>query len=80
MRWHELQRVARLSGWRWRPWPAGSDGYRSPITEAKMMSETIAGNFMIPHLAEFAAAAGLVLGTGGYEPPPEQLITPTPDA
>jgi N-acetylmuramoyl-L-alanine amidase len=38
------------------------------------------GRFMIPHLAEFAAAAGLVLGTGGYAPPPEQLITPTPDA
>jgi hypothetical protein len=33
---------------------------------------------MIPYLVTFAASAGLVLGTGGYEPPPEQLITPTP--
>ncbi len=35
--------LARLSGWRWRPWPAGTDGYRSPIQEAKAVSETIAG-------------------------------------
>ncbi len=32
-----------------------------------------------PYLAAFAVSAGLVLGTGGYEPPPEQLITPTPE-
>lgn len=38
------------------------------------------GTFMIPHLAGFAAAAGLILGIEGYEPPPEQLYTPTPDA
>ena len=35
--------IARLSGGRWRPWPSSTDGYRSPITEAKLMSETIAG-------------------------------------
>lgn len=38
------------------------------------------GPNMLAHLATFAAAAGLMLGTGGYAPPPEQLITPTPDA
>jgi hypothetical protein len=35
--------VARLSGWRWQPWPASANGYRSPIKEAKSMSVTIAG-------------------------------------
>ena len=35
--------VARLSGWRWRPWPAGANGYRSAFAEARHMSATIAG-------------------------------------
>ena len=35
--------VARLSGWRWKPWPAGDEGYRSPIQEAKAAAVTIAG-------------------------------------
>jgi hypothetical protein len=36
--------VARLSGWRWRPWPAGGRaGYGSPIQEANKLSATIAG-------------------------------------
>jgi hypothetical protein len=35
--------VARLSGWRWQPWPASAADYRSPIKEAKSMSVTIAG-------------------------------------
>ena len=35
--------VARLSGWRWRPWPAGRHGYRSAIQEARLMATTIAG-------------------------------------
>jgi hypothetical protein len=37
------------------------------------------GAGMLPYLAMFAASAGLILGTGGYQPPPEQLITPAPD-
>jgi hypothetical protein len=37
------------------------------------------GNNLRPYLAAFAVSAGLVLGTGGYEPSPEQLITPTPE-
>jgi hypothetical protein len=32
-----------------------------------------------PYLAAFAVSAGLVLGTGGYQPSQEQLITPTPE-
>lgn len=33
--------VARLSGWRWRPWPpAGREGYGSIIGEAKAAAET----------------------------------------
>jgi hypothetical protein len=36
------------------------------------------GNNMLPYLAAFANSAGLMLGTGGYQPSPEQLITPTP--
>ena len=36
--------VARLSGWRWRPWPAGGrNGYGSPFQEANKLSATIAG-------------------------------------
>ncbi len=35
--------VARLSGWRWRPWPAKSDSGRSAIREASAMSETVVG-------------------------------------
>lgn len=36
--------AARLSGWRWRPWPAArASGYRSAIKEAKSMSATITG-------------------------------------
>jgi hypothetical protein len=36
--------VARLSGWRWRPWPAGGrKGYGSPLQEANKLSATIAG-------------------------------------
>lgn len=35
--------VARLSGWRWQPWPAGSNGYRSAIQEARMTAATLAG-------------------------------------
>ena len=36
--------VARLSGWRWRPWPAGGcKGYGSPLQEATKLSATIAG-------------------------------------
>ena len=35
--------VARLSGWRWRPWPAGANGYRSVFQEARMMAATLAG-------------------------------------
>jgi len=35
--------VARLSGWRWKPWPERASGYRSPAAEAKAMSDTVAG-------------------------------------
>ena len=35
--------VARLSGWRWRPWPAGANGYRSVVREALRKSATVAG-------------------------------------
>ena len=35
--------VARLSGWRWRPWPADADGYRSVFKEALRKSATVAG-------------------------------------
>jgi hypothetical protein len=37
------------------------------------------GKNLRPYLAAFAVSAGLVLGTGGYQPSPEQLITPTPE-
>lgn len=35
--------VARLSGWRWRPWPARGNGYRSAFREAQRVSATVAG-------------------------------------
>ncbi|MEM9401447.1 MAG: hypothetical protein AAGA44_03030 [Pseudomonadota bacterium] len=35
--------VARLSGWRWRPWSAPSTGYRSVLREAEKMSTAITG-------------------------------------
>ena len=35
--------IARLSGWRWKPWPAGDAGYQSPIREAKAAAVTITG-------------------------------------
>ncbi|MBI5961254.1 MAG: N-acetylmuramoyl-L-alanine amidase [Chloroflexi bacterium] len=37
------------------------------------------GDNMLPYLDLFAISAGLVRGTGGYQPSPEQLITPTPE-
>ncbi len=36
------------------------------------------GLYMLPYLPLLAQSAGLVVGTGGYVPPPEQLLTPTP--
>jgi light-harvesting complex 1 beta chain len=27
--------MARMTGWRWKPWPPGPEGYRSIIAEAK---------------------------------------------
>jgi light-harvesting complex 1 beta chain len=32
--------IARVSGWRWRPWPPGPEGYRSIVSEAREASET----------------------------------------
>jgi hypothetical protein len=37
------------------------------------------GQYLKGYLDAFALSAGLMRGTGGYQPPPEQLITPTPD-
>ncbi|MEN7343740.1 MAG: hypothetical protein AAAFM81_12390 [Pseudomonadota bacterium] len=34
--------VARLSGWRWQPWPPGRSGYRSVIREALIAAKTAA--------------------------------------
>jgi len=34
--------LARIGGWRWRPWSAGPNGYRSVIEEARLMSSTVA--------------------------------------
>lgn len=36
------------------------------------------GRNMIPYLPMLADSAGLLFGTDGYQPPPEQLVTPTP--
>ncbi len=36
--------VARLSGWRWRPWPARANGYQSVVQEARHMSTALAGS------------------------------------
>ena len=36
--------VARLSGWRWQPWPAGANGYRSVFHEARHVSTSLAGS------------------------------------
>ena len=35
--------IARLSGWRWQPWPPGPMGYRSIVTEAKEATVTYIG-------------------------------------
>lgn len=37
------------------------------------------GAHMVAHLEGLAQSAGLLVGTEGYEPPPEQLITPAAD-
>jgi hypothetical protein len=34
--------LASLGGWRWHPWSAGPDGYRSPFEEARQMSSRVA--------------------------------------
>ncbi len=38
------------------------------------------GAHLLPYLDPLADSAGLQRGTDGYEPPPEQLITPTPNS
>ncbi|MEE4172787.1 MAG: hypothetical protein V2I57_00865 [Xanthomonadales bacterium] len=36
--------VARLTGWRWKPWPPpGPNGYRSVLGETRAMSRVLAG-------------------------------------
>ncbi|HEX7718379.1 MAG TPA: hypothetical protein VF389_01115 [Woeseiaceae bacterium] len=35
--------LARLSGWRWRPWPPGPNGYGSVVKETRSIASTIAG-------------------------------------
>lgn len=32
--------IARLTGWRWQPWPPGPQGYSSIIAEAKAAADT----------------------------------------
>ncbi len=32
--------VAWLTGWRWRPWPPGPEGYRSIVSEARAAAGT----------------------------------------
>lgn len=32
--------IARLTGWRWRPWPPGPEGYSSIIAEARAAADT----------------------------------------
>ena len=34
--------LARLSGWHWKPWPAGAEGYKSPIREAQIVARSAA--------------------------------------
>ena len=36
--------VARIFSWKWRPWPPGSNGYASVISEARSMARTVAGH------------------------------------
>lgn len=39
--------VARLTGWRWRPWPPGPNGYGSILHEARDAAENcVATSFM----------------------------------
>jgi light-harvesting complex 1 beta chain len=33
--------MARITGWRWKPWPPGPEGYRSIIAEAKREANTV---------------------------------------
>jgi hypothetical protein len=35
--------LAGMSGWRWRPWPPGPEGYGSALGEARSMARLIAG-------------------------------------
>ena len=35
--------AARLSGWRWQPWPSGPNGYESIFRESLTMATTITG-------------------------------------
>lgn len=35
--------IARLSGWRYRPWPPGPTGYGSVIEETRVMARNVAG-------------------------------------
>lgn len=35
--------IARLSGWRLRPWPPGPDGYGSVLSETRAMARNVAG-------------------------------------
>jgi hypothetical protein len=34
---------ARLTGWRWQPWPPRADGYGSVFKEADSLAKTIVG-------------------------------------
>ena len=38
--------VARLSGWRWKPWPKGSHGYRSAWQEARANAAIAVGTVL----------------------------------
>ncbi len=33
--------VARVSGWRWQPWPPGAAGYQTVVREARLAAGTI---------------------------------------
>lgn len=35
--------LARISGWRWKPWPAGPAGYKSAYREARTMAAITLG-------------------------------------